>query len=272
MSDAEIMGMYGLADSALQIAGNITASTFNYEHTKQLAKWQNDMNIQNWHMQNEYNSPSAQMDRLKAAGLNPNLMYGQGNPGNAGSIPGVSASQHNEVKNPFEGVQLAGMYQQVKNAAIQGQIMESDQKRKALEAEEEKVEYIKKLRSENILRLFASDHSNSTYIPIIMPFLGKSSEQGAMWRPSELRNTPEYKILESQYKRGKLTDAQIANYLASAQRSTSAASFIGHQVENQQAVDQVFKQFDSMGEVGSILKGLFLIFTRLFNRGGVTSF
>lgn len=31
-----------------------------------------------WNLQNEYNSPAAQMARLKAAGLNPNLVYGNG--------------------------------------------------------------------------------------------------------------------------------------------------------------------------------------------------
>jgi hypothetical protein len=40
----------------------------------------------NWGLQNDYNAPAAQMARFKAAGLNPNLIYGQGNPGNAGSI------------------------------------------------------------------------------------------------------------------------------------------------------------------------------------------
>ena len=32
-----------------------------------------------WNMQNEYNTPTKQVERLKAAGLNPALMYGQGN-------------------------------------------------------------------------------------------------------------------------------------------------------------------------------------------------
>jgi hypothetical protein len=37
--------------------------------------------LQDWEMQNAYNNPSAQMARLKAAGLNPHLIYG-GGPGN----------------------------------------------------------------------------------------------------------------------------------------------------------------------------------------------
>lgn len=39
--------------------------------------------------QNEYNSPSAQMARMKEAGLNPNLMYGQGTVGNQTSAPSM---------------------------------------------------------------------------------------------------------------------------------------------------------------------------------------
>lgn len=35
--------------------------------------------LADWNMQNEYNSPAAQMERFKAAGLNPNLIYGQSN-------------------------------------------------------------------------------------------------------------------------------------------------------------------------------------------------
>lgn len=40
-----------------------------------------------WKQQNEYNSPKAQMERFKEAGLNPQLIYGQGTPGNASATP-----------------------------------------------------------------------------------------------------------------------------------------------------------------------------------------
>lgn len=43
--------------------------------------------LADWNMQNEYNSPSAQMQRLKDAGLNPNLVYGNGTVGNSASAP-----------------------------------------------------------------------------------------------------------------------------------------------------------------------------------------
>lgn len=44
-----------------------------------------------WNLQNEYNSPKAQMARFQEAGLNPHLVYGAGNPGNAGAIQTPSA-------------------------------------------------------------------------------------------------------------------------------------------------------------------------------------
>jgi hypothetical protein len=37
--------------------------------------------LADWMRQNEYNTPEAQMQRFKQAGLNPNLIYGQSNEG-----------------------------------------------------------------------------------------------------------------------------------------------------------------------------------------------
>lgn len=43
--------------------------------------------VEFWHLQNAYNSPEAQMKRFGAAGLNPHLIYSQGNSGNASGAP-----------------------------------------------------------------------------------------------------------------------------------------------------------------------------------------
>lgn len=60
---------------------------------KELADLQYQYNLDMWNRQNEYNSPVQQMQRLKEAGLNPNLMYGQGSTGNASSAPQYDAPQ-----------------------------------------------------------------------------------------------------------------------------------------------------------------------------------
>lgn len=76
------------------------------KYQSQLMKEQNAMNIANWKMQNEYNTPSAQMARFLAAGLNPNLIYGQSN--TAGSLPSVSAPNTPREDAPnFSGLERA---------------------------------------------------------------------------------------------------------------------------------------------------------------------
>lgn len=50
----------------------------------------NEKAMQAWHLQNDYNHPIQQMERLQAAGLNPNLVYGSGSvAGNTTSSPAL---------------------------------------------------------------------------------------------------------------------------------------------------------------------------------------
>jgi len=55
--------------------------------SRQMYERQYQDSIDFWNMQNAYNSPQAQMERYQQAGLNKNLIFGSGNPGNAGAIP-----------------------------------------------------------------------------------------------------------------------------------------------------------------------------------------
>lgn len=76
---AELQFGYNKELMALQNQYNIDAATTAYER-----------NLEQWNRQNAYNSPGQQMLRFKAAGLNPNLIYGQGSAGNANSSPQMS--------------------------------------------------------------------------------------------------------------------------------------------------------------------------------------
>ena len=73
--------------SAVSGGFGIIGQLVNYGLQKKLAAQQNEYNLQMWNLQNEYNSPQAQMQRLEDAGLNKALMYGQGSTGNAGNAP-----------------------------------------------------------------------------------------------------------------------------------------------------------------------------------------
>lgn len=63
------------AGKALEVFG--TSTLGNYFSKKENKKAR-DYNYNMWLAENAYNSPTAQMSRLKAAGLNPNLVYGNG--------------------------------------------------------------------------------------------------------------------------------------------------------------------------------------------------
>lgn len=92
---AIIAGGASLLGSALGFGSQKKTNKANMELAKYQNEWQTQenekayqRNLQMWNLQNEYNSPTQQMARLRSAGLNPNLVYGSGVTGNsAGSTP-----------------------------------------------------------------------------------------------------------------------------------------------------------------------------------------
>lgn len=86
-------GMLALAASSMNIAGSAVGSNLNFrnsrrleqiqfEHNQELMRLQNELNFDQWsrawQMNNEYNSAAAQVQRLKDAGLNPAMAFGDG--------------------------------------------------------------------------------------------------------------------------------------------------------------------------------------------------
>lgn len=61
------------------------------QYNLMLARQQNQWNIEQWQRENDYNSPSAQMARFREAGLNPDLMYGNGTAGNSMGSPALTS-------------------------------------------------------------------------------------------------------------------------------------------------------------------------------------
>lgn len=59
-----------------QIRAQQEENAKNREYNLMLAQQQNAWNIEQWERENEYNSPEAQMERYRKAGLNPDLMAG----------------------------------------------------------------------------------------------------------------------------------------------------------------------------------------------------
>lgn len=84
MGAAAITAGASLLNTAFQGYQNKVDKKFTREmYERQLAD-----SRENWRLQNEYNSPLQQQIRLAEAGLNPNLVYGQGAVANSASQPG----------------------------------------------------------------------------------------------------------------------------------------------------------------------------------------
>lgn len=88
------MGIASMAIGAAQGLGNMISQAVQNRKNR---KFQQDMynqqkadNLKFWEMENQYNSPVMQMQRLKDAGLNPNLVYGSGANAQGGNISAPS--------------------------------------------------------------------------------------------------------------------------------------------------------------------------------------
>ena len=97
-------------------------NAWNEKQAEKANKW----NLEQWERENLYNSPMQQMQRLEQAGLNPNLMYSQGNPGSASSLksemPSSVAPARVNSSLQFLGNSLApaiSMYQDLQNRQAQ---------------------------------------------------------------------------------------------------------------------------------------------------------
>lgn len=87
----------------------------------EMAKYAYNKDLDMWNRQNQYNTPASQMSRYSEAGLNPNLIYGQGNSGNASNAPSYQRPQLDYTRRPTVAIpEVLGMYQdyQMKQAQI----------------------------------------------------------------------------------------------------------------------------------------------------------
>lgn len=120
-------GAMGVASAASSIIGGIGSALqarknrkFAREMQQRQFDWQRkenelayERNLEMWNKQNAYNSPAAQMERLKQAGLNPNLAYGNLANDSASNAPqaiptDVPALSESAFNNPYESVSNMG--------------------------------------------------------------------------------------------------------------------------------------------------------------------
>lgn len=74
-----------------QIAAQKEENQKNREYNLMLAQKQNAWNVEQWERENAYNDPQAQLDRMRKAGINPDLAVGGGYQNTAASSPAMTA-------------------------------------------------------------------------------------------------------------------------------------------------------------------------------------
>jgi hypothetical protein len=93
------------------VQGNLNKKSRQF--AREMYGRQVDDNIRFWNMQNQYNTPTQQVSRLEAAGLNKALMYGGSASGASGLAGGLSAptAQTPQFKssNPGDAINQAGL-------------------------------------------------------------------------------------------------------------------------------------------------------------------
>lgn len=161
-------------------AGTIASNAINAIAQSSINKRTKDYNIQmyaqqrkdataDWNKQNEYNSPAAQMARFKAAGLNPNLIYGRGDSGNAAPVRSSSPQAWNPKAPDYSGIgQSIGQYYNTKmqqaqldNLLQQNQVLQAQTKQITAQTEKTNTE-IPNIGAETDLRRWQLSFNKAT--------------------------------------------------------------------------------------------------------------
>lgn len=172
-------GWVGAATDTLNmISNNVAAAARNkkqFKYQQQAMDKQLAQNKELWDYQNAYNTPQAQMERFKAAGLNPHLIYGGGsaNAGNASPVESPEQPTREAFAPEFSGnpmltrLQIRQMDQQY---AATNQAMAIAQQKSALTAIETSLKNLafmrEKAREGNFKSLAQSEQQTQKFIAL----------------------------------------------------------------------------------------------------------
>lgn len=102
-------------------------------YNTQMYHMQREHALADWNMANNYNSPQAQMDRFRTAGLNPNLIYGQQNEAPATRSSDVKAWNPTAPRFEMDGGSILMQHQHIKmqqaqmdSIAVSNQLKEAE--------------------------------------------------------------------------------------------------------------------------------------------------
>lgn len=241
-----ISGIFGAGSSQAAANAQVQATRETNEANLRLAREQNDWNEMMWNKSNEYNSPSAQVARLRAAGLNPNLVNDAGS-----STPVQSANLANQQTPDYSGYYRMGDFvSRSVDQALQSLKIKSDVEKNKADIEESKVrqnvantllpyqkdyqaalsrgEFARAGLSEKSLKYF--DINQRMTLAQMMAQTNKTIAE-----ERKIQADVDYQIRTNKFIE-KLNDAQLAK-LASAVRSDNSVA----------ALNETMQQFRKMG-------------------------
>lgn len=237
----------GLLTGAASIANTVYQNKFNKAEAEKQRQWneaqaakQNEWNLQQWNRQNEYNAPTAQMERLMAAGLNP-LYFGlDGN--TSGTSPtaaqplGYDRASASPMENPISsgvttGLSVKSLQKDIelKNAQIdklsqdtQGVKLDNEWKDKTLEARTESERLSKENLKENIENVKKQREQMEANIKkLIAETENEIEKKSLIQAQTALQKASEKEILEMLPYKKLLAEAQTE-----AQKAAAAASYM----------------------------------------------
>ena len=133
LSSAIAAGVNSLAS----LAGMSGSAHYQRRNMREAARLQHEENVY-WA---EYNTPANQMARLKAAGLNPNLVYGNGaNAQFQGSVSPSGAAPEFKATPGTDYISFANMVRQNENLKKQNDVLGEERRKTAAEATHQEME------------------------------------------------------------------------------------------------------------------------------------
>lgn len=195
MAETKSSNLLSTALGTLGIGGNIASTLLSNEANKSLMRERNQMAIDQWNRENEYNLPKNQVQRLLAAGLNPALMYENGASGLVSATsPDIQAPS---VQSPY--------IDPLTLAQIQNINADTDEKRSRIEQSTNLVEQqIKnfqqtieesKAKVQTILKSLKSmdleqeeKELNNMYFSSVLPYMVSSSKSDALLKQEQYQS------------------------------------------------------------------------------------
>lgn len=235
---------------AITAAASLAGDLFNRGAAKNANQQQRDWALEDWNRQNEYNSPAAQMQRYKEAGLSPNLIYGQTN-----TAQPVRSTDYTTPPQP----QPAKALEQYLNTRQQQ--LQTDNLAKQLEVQQANIDFIKantiKSQSETNWRNLNIDRLRENIMPYDFDYYSQRSKNMAQQRTNMVgQNERAWELqplIKSKLKSETgLTGERLALTQQTIQNLITSNKLLGEKYLTEKQQNEFVQKVDSVSKVGGL--------------------